>query len=510
MDDQEPRELQLTCDDCGRAVDEDGECTTCDQTDAAIAVAAPVQPLCGSADPHSPRRCNLPAGHDGCHDDSRYPVGHDWSTTHGPKNRLNPSVAVPPGPVPVEALASLDDEVSEGIAILARQRDRALALLRDAMPYPGKGPAWEGERRALLAEVSDGPAPEVQQGEAKASEPSDDAPDLTPDCGDGGVHQPWCRHAGKPTPPPAAPAKASEPVHDAWCEAAVRPCYCAARAARGFAPTAAPVKASAPTKVPLSERMRACLASSGRVVIIDKEQQAAWAAEALQMELEACYGRQCMDRDAKKGAALEEQLATAERVIESWAKQCVVNGRERDEAKGRAGRAEASVKSMTDENEALYEQNEAMMAEVEQLRAKLEERDAAYVRAMLGGERAIREANARVAEARRQGWADGAKASAKVAREVAANAKSMGWEDDLDAAEGIAEAIERSVPPDEPPTGTATVRERVHAAMRAAAAAGCCNLPQCAFGGDTETMLCDALVSEFAGTASVASGKVAK
>lgn len=37
---------------------------------------------CGARDEFSPRVCDKPWGHDGCHEDSRYPVGHDWSTTH--------------------------------------------------------------------------------------------------------------------------------------------------------------------------------------------------------------------------------------------------------------------------------------------------------------------------------------------------------------------------------------------------------------------------------------------
>jgi len=68
---------------------------------------------CKSADPHTPRVCSLPAGHEGRHEDARYPVGHDWSTTHGPNRPLNPPPAAqpelsgnpgqlpPPAPVPV-------------------------------------------------------------------------------------------------------------------------------------------------------------------------------------------------------------------------------------------------------------------------------------------------------------------------------------------------------------------------------------------------------------------------
>lgn len=56
---------------------------------------------------------------------------------------------------------------------------------------------------------------------AEPPEVSDDelSPDMSPDCGEGGVHQPYCRHAGKPTAP-VAPAKgtlsASERVRECW------------------------------------------------------------------------------------------------------------------------------------------------------------------------------------------------------------------------------------------------------------------------------------------------------
>jgi len=188
-------------------------------------------------------------------------------------------------------------------------------------------------------------------------------------------------------------------------------------------------------------------------------------------------------RNAELVAALtkvEAALATAERVIESWAKQCVANGKERDaaeralaesraetdrvherakaeraeavvaiqaaereraEAKGRAERAERSVESMTAENALLFEQNGIVSAEVEQLRAKLTDwmARAAHV-------------TERVAEARRQGWADGAKAMrAACAERVRGEGHSLA--DELDY-------LPLPPCPDEPPTGTGdAVRE---------------------------------------------------
>jgi len=202
-------------------------------------------------------------------------VDQPVATTDGWRHEHFPEV--PPGPVPVEA-PTCPAVANDGT------RCRLPMGHVDGRYHIGDGDyCWV----SIVETAEDArPAPEVQQGEAKASEPSDDAPDLTPDCGDGGVHQPWCRHAGKPTPPPAAPAKASEPA-----------------------------------KVPLSQAMLTDLSPV----------EASEAVAALEAELAFSHGY-----SVKQGAEIVRQaaaLATAERVIESWAKQCVANGKERDEAK---------------------------------------------------------------------------------------------------------------------------------------------------------------------------------
>jgi len=75
---------------------------------------------------------------------------------------------------------------------------RMLALFLERSTDFGSGPLRVDARRwlglPLLDEGSTLAAP-------PAEVPDDDSPDMTPDCGDGGVHQAWCRHAGEPCAP---------------------------------------------------------------------------------------------------------------------------------------------------------------------------------------------------------------------------------------------------------------------------------------------------------------------